>query len=167
LDKNWYYKPGAWNALCHVCGFKYKSDELKLRWDGKYVCTQDYEPRHPQDLFRVVPKESSIPWSNPDGTSFDNYAAITSTDSPYTMASTLRTLSVDATSGNITITLPAATVFSGPDQFIDISRIDTSSNTVTIQRAGSDTIDEATSITLSGVNRVRLISNDVSRWTRR
>jgi hypothetical protein len=83
------------------------------------------------------------------------------------MASTLRTLSVDATSGNITITLPAATVFSGPDQFIDISRIDTSSNTVTIQRAGSDTIDEATSITLSGVNRVRLISNDVSRWTRR
>lgn len=60
-------------------------------------------------------------------------------------------LVIDATGGNITLTLPAASsVFGGTlgIQFI-FKRIDNSVNTVTIQRAGSDTIDGGTSFSLT------------------
>lgn len=51
---------GDFNAVCAVCGFKYKGSELRKRWDGVYVCDKDYEPRHPQDLIRL-PKERIAP----------------------------------------------------------------------------------------------------------
>lgn len=53
-------KLGDWNAICPVCGFKYKASELKQRWDGVYVCQQDWEPRHPQELIKI-PKENPAP----------------------------------------------------------------------------------------------------------
>lgn len=58
---------------------------------------------------------------------------------------------VDATSGNITITLPAASTAFGASMGIRyvFKRVDASGNTVTIVRAGSDTIDGATSIGLT------------------
>jgi hypothetical protein len=66
-----HYKPGTWNALCDVCGFKFKADQLQKRWDGRMVCKEDFETRHPSDLFNP-PKESgdSVPWARPepDGT---------------------------------------------------------------------------------------------------
>ncbi len=56
-------------------------------------------------------------------------------------------LLVDATAGNITLTLPA----SGPatdDAFYNLRRIDSTANVVTVQRAGADTVEGGTSITL-------------------
>jgi len=68
---------------------------------------------------------------------------------------------VDATSGNITITLPAATTVVS----YRLRRIDTGSNTVTINRAGSDTIEGNTSVTLVGSNAFReLVSDGTSKW---
>lgn len=68
---------------------------------------------------------------------------------------------VDATSGNVTINLPAATVVVA----YRFRRIDTSTNTVTINRAGSDTIEGATSVTLIGSNGFReLVSDGTSKW---
>lgn len=61
-----YFKAGDWNALCDVCGFKYKASKLKKRWDGLYVCPKDYEERHPSDFFRVYPEDTSVPWTRPD-----------------------------------------------------------------------------------------------------
>jgi hypothetical protein len=58
-----FYKPGVWNAVCDVCGFKHKSDQLTKRWDGKMVCKADFETRHPADLFRAPIESSSIVWS--------------------------------------------------------------------------------------------------------
>lgn len=58
-----YYKPGVWNVVCDVCGFEYKSDELRKRWDGLMVCKHDWEPRHPQDLLRVPRENPSVPWA--------------------------------------------------------------------------------------------------------
>lgn len=58
---------------------------------------------------------------------------------------------IDATSGNITVTLPAAsTAFGGSVgiQYV-FRRTDNTGNTVTISRAGSDTINGTTSTTLS------------------
>lgn len=59
-------------------------------------------------------------------------------------------ITVDATSGNVTITLPAASASFGNNMGLDLifKRLDSSGNTVTIQRAGSDTIDGGTSFTL-------------------
>ncbi len=72
---------------------------------------------------------------------------------------------IDATSNNVTITLQAA-AFSGGTLCAEITfkRIDSSGNTVTIQRAGSDTIEGSTSFTLSGLGTKRIISDDVSKW---
>lgn len=56
---------GNWNALCDSCGRKFKASDLKKRWDGLMVCSEDWEMRHPQDLLRVQKEQISVPWSRP------------------------------------------------------------------------------------------------------
>jgi len=58
-----YYKPGDWNAICEVCGQKFKASKLKRRWDGLLVCKRDWEPRHPQDFVRGVKDKQSVPFT--------------------------------------------------------------------------------------------------------
>lgn len=60
-----FYKPGQWNAICYVCGRKFKSSELKKNWKGYWVCSRDWEPRHPQDFVRAVPDVQTPPWVQP------------------------------------------------------------------------------------------------------
>lgn len=60
-----YLDLGNWNALCDVCGFKFKANELRKRWDGFMVCEADYEERHPQDLIRIRPERQAAPWVRP------------------------------------------------------------------------------------------------------
>lgn len=55
-----YYKHGDTNALCMQCGFKFKGSELTMRWDGIWVCSECWEPRHPQDFVRGV-KDTQVP----------------------------------------------------------------------------------------------------------
>lgn len=162
-----YFKPGAWNAVCGRCGFQFKSNELKElpEFPGVYVCDKDWEPRHILDFFKPrVDRGQSVPWSQDDPDVAVGYVSITSADSPYTMLTTTRELSIDATGGSITITLPAATSVDGIGCFISFSRTDTTSNTVTIQRAGADLIENGTSITLVGPRGIRLRSDDVKYW---
>jgi hypothetical protein len=59
---NNYLKLGEWNAICDVCGYKFKASMLRKRWDGLMVCNQDYELRHPQDFLRVPLERVSPPW---------------------------------------------------------------------------------------------------------
>lgn len=61
---------GEWNALCDECGLKFKSGDLKKRWDGLMVCREDWEPRHPQDFIRVITDEKPLPWTRPDPTDY-------------------------------------------------------------------------------------------------
>lgn len=61
-----YYKPGSWNAICDVCGFQHKADQLKKRWDGLMVCSSDFETRHPSDLIRVPKEDTGVPWTRKD-----------------------------------------------------------------------------------------------------
>lgn len=63
-DKD-YLKLGDWNALCDVCGFKFKASQLRKRWDGYMVCKQDFEERHPQDLIRLPKERQAAPWVRP------------------------------------------------------------------------------------------------------
>ena len=56
---------GNWNALCDSCGRKFKANDLQKRWDGLFVCKEDWEQRHPQDLLRVQREQISVPWARP------------------------------------------------------------------------------------------------------
>lgn len=48
------YISGQWNIHCPVCGFKKKSRDMKRRWDNIWVCEDDWEPKHPLDVYRIV-----------------------------------------------------------------------------------------------------------------
>lgn len=70
---------------------------------------------------------------------------------------------IDATSGNVTVTLPAATGVVG--LYYKFKRMDNSGNTITIQRAGSDTIDGSTSFTLTTQYEVKeIMAISTSAW---
>lgn len=58
---------GDWNAICDICGFKYKASQLRKNWKGQMVCEQDWETRHPQELLRVPKDDPSVPWARPQG----------------------------------------------------------------------------------------------------
>lgn len=63
--QNW-FKAGDYNALCDSCGRKYKASTMKMRWDGLFVCSEDYEIRHPQLSLRVTGDKQTVPVSRPD-----------------------------------------------------------------------------------------------------
>jgi len=62
-----FLKLGDWNADCFFCGKKYKASELKKHWQGFYLCSSCWEPRHPQDFVRGVPDKPAAPWVQTTG----------------------------------------------------------------------------------------------------
>jgi len=62
-----YFKLGTYNAICYVCGFKYKADQMLLRWDGVYTCRDDWEIRQPQDFVRPPNQDpQALSWTQPE-----------------------------------------------------------------------------------------------------
>jgi hypothetical protein len=63
-----YLRNGDYNAICDRCGCKFKFSQLKLEWDGLYVCTANgcWEPRQPQDYVKGVRDDMAVPVSRPD-----------------------------------------------------------------------------------------------------
>ncbi len=61
------YVPGDNNAICDQCGRSYKASTLKKTWDGFYVCTKHWEPRHPQDYVKNVIEDPTVAISRPRG----------------------------------------------------------------------------------------------------
>lgn len=60
-----YFKMGDWNAICDMCGGKFKASELKEDWRGFMMCARDWEPRHPQDFVMGVSETMNPPWIRP------------------------------------------------------------------------------------------------------
>ena len=56
-------KKGSYNAVCDGCGFKFKAEELKMRWDGFMMCKKDWNPRQPQDFVRGIEDPQAPPWT--------------------------------------------------------------------------------------------------------
>lgn len=56
----------SYNAICESCGFKHKASELKYRWDGKWVCPEDWEYRHPTDFYRNRSDVHPLPFIRSD-----------------------------------------------------------------------------------------------------
>lgn len=46
------YILGDANAICDVCGFKFKLSKLRKRWDNAMCCNKDWEPRNPLDRIK-------------------------------------------------------------------------------------------------------------------
>jgi hypothetical protein len=57
-----YLDLGNWNAICSMCGAKFKASELMQHWQGMWRCSKCWEPRHPQDFVRGVPDNMTPPW---------------------------------------------------------------------------------------------------------
>lgn len=56
-----FFKSGTWNAICDICGMKYKMSELQKNWAGLVVCHKDFEQDHPQKYIRVRESGLSVP----------------------------------------------------------------------------------------------------------
>lgn len=69
---------------------------------------------------------------------------------------------IDATGGAKTVTLPLAAQNQGKQ--LKYKKVDASANAVTISRAGSDTIDGATSYSLASQYKYVAIVSDGSNW---
>ncbi len=55
------YSKGQWNVICDVCGWEFKSSEVKKRWDGLVVCDADWETDHPQKYIQVRSDPQPVP----------------------------------------------------------------------------------------------------------
>jgi hypothetical protein len=90
------------------------------------------------------------------------FATATKTATTYTISSSDTVIIADATSNNVTITLPVASGLTGYRFYV--KRKDATANTVSIVRSGSDTIDGATSQTLDAQYTSATVVSDGSNW---
>lgn len=113
----------------------------------------------------TVPSVDSIHWND--------VVFLDSTDSPYTVTNDDRgkLLAVDASGGAVTINLPAISALANfPDQtwLIGVKKTDGSANAVTINRNGTDTIDDVTAKNLtatdSGITLVPDTDTSPDQW---
>lgn len=71
---------------------------------------------------------------------------------------------VNASSGNITITLPAVSAASGATLPFKLVRTDTSTNSVTVSAAGSDTFSQGSASALALNSTLEFAGNGTSQW---
>lgn len=60
------YIPGDFYRICEVCGFRMRASQTSRRWDGLFVCSEDFEPRHPQDFVRGKKDHQNVPNPRPE-----------------------------------------------------------------------------------------------------
>jgi len=84
-------------------------------------------------------------------------------DSPYSVQTTDFVIIADATAGAVVITLPAA---DDGNQLVRIKKLDSTANTVTINAAGGQTIDGASSLVLTTQNEAKDFQavNQLAAW---
>jgi len=65
--QNW-LKLGDYNAICDSCGRKFKASTMRKRWDGMFVCKEDFEYKHPQLSLKVRGDKQYVPIPRPEPT---------------------------------------------------------------------------------------------------
>lgn len=147
------------NAICDVCGFKYKHFELQPRWDGMMVCRKDWEPRHPLDFFRIRRTEKPPAWTRPENTSDELWGSVIVTDQNGVV--------VDPNSGSVII-LPDGTrifVYFEPDAdapWLDLG-VDPDVDVI-INNNGQNPDSNAVDTTSSSTIEDTLFNQMVGRW---
>lgn len=100
--------------------------------------------------------------SFPSGLQFGLLTSVVNETSNYTVTNNNGTILVDASSGNVTVTLPSAVGLSG--KIFVIKKTDSSGFQVIVDGDGSETIDGATTATItSQYESITIISNN-SNW---
>lgn len=84
------------------------------------------------------------------------------TTTPYTVVVTDRTLLIDATAGNKTVTLPTAATSKW--RILTVKKIDSSGNTVTIDGNGAETIDGALTKVIEFQYNSFTVQSDGTEW---
>ena len=119
-------------------------------------------------VFELTPAQYAAIKATLDGTATLTYTIVggdglvSTTTTPYA-PTTEEAVLVDATAGNMVVNLPAATLRKGSQ--LVISKVDASANTVTVNRAGSDTVEGATSVVLTAQwDKLVLLSDGVASW---
>lgn len=62
------YIAGDYWMICDECGLQYRRSKMLERWDGFWVCTKDWEPRHPQEFMRGKADKIAVDVSRPEQT---------------------------------------------------------------------------------------------------
>ena len=70
-----YYKPGDNYFICPICGFKKRVSEGRYNSDKEFVCTDDWDPKHPQENIKARVEHISAKISRPEPT--DVFIAVT------------------------------------------------------------------------------------------
>lgn len=136
-------------------------------YDDSSGATGDLYYRDASGVFTRLPvgtngKTLRVSSGLPTWTDVDPTLTTSTKTSNYTITGTDVVIFADASSGNTTITLPAASSFSGYSFYV--KRIDGSVNTCQVARSGGDTIDGATTFSLdTQYFSVRVVSNG-SNW---
>ena len=86
--------------------------------------------------------------------------AVTTVDAAYTVEFEDGLILADSTGGALTVTLPLAATMTG--RVVTVKRVNGGGNNVTIARSGSDTLDGATSLTLSSQYQSYTLQSDGS-----
>lgn len=127
-----YYKPGAWNVICDRCGFEFKNDELKVEEHTNYrVCSKCLDVENPQQHIRIRKERITPPWTRPE----ERFAADITASGNINWVTTypLHAVTVDCTSGNITLGFTAAThSIADLGTLFQIIRVDNTANTLTV-----------------------------------
>ena len=100
-------------------------------------------------------------WQSPQSVDQHTVATKTTAQSPYTLTTADEIILADATSGNITLTLPTAV---GNQNLYSLKKIDNSSNTVTIGTTSAQTIDGSTTAVMKVQNVSISVVSDGSNW---
>lgn len=111
MGKRDYFKLGDHNAVCYVCGFERKASEMRLRWDGVYVCQEDWEIRQPQDFVKGAEEGTSPAWTQPEAPNTFIGVNVVPVGNVVVGTPTIYVNGVPQTSGvDYTISLPGGTI---------------------------------------------------------
>lgn len=104
-----------YNALCDVCGFKFKASQLKKRWDGFMVCNDDWEPRNILDFYRTRSDAHILPFTRPDDSGENTWTpTVVNVTGTYSLNATYVVDSNNLVTYKILITPTSGTVLTGP-----------------------------------------------------
>ena len=145
-------------------------NNISIRIDsGNTSTTRVFQVQHNTGLVLFQVGENGLsgnhasPISGLDIIGSEGKSFTTVTASTLTLDDTHSILYLDATSNNITITLP--TLASSARRMYWFKRIDSTANVVTIDGDGAETIEGATSITIDQENESLILHSQTSDWS--
>lgn len=126
--------------------------EITMGWSGSFPYNQELNFSNSQTNTNIISSNHYLELK-----SALKYTSTTITSNTSLTSTSMSLIYVDATSGNVTVTLPAASTIT-PGVTWRIVRIDASGNTVTVAGAGSDTINGSGSKTITNQYDAAIVS---------